>query len=386
MKNCLAVGAAVLLSSSLAHSASFDCAKASTFVEKAICADPKLSRQDDALAENYRYMSASNIGEGARKDLKATQRTWIAERNKCTDTECITNAYRIRIDEICDYPVVSGVHPTCVSADAVESEFTKPKEKYSLSNQEAQGIAKSHVGIQEAQVDPELEKAWACDPRIIPFGNENALNFSSDNCNLAGYIYPQLVRPNDPPEITRLAKKILTTYHVNLGNKNTFHEFYEALEIRNKRTQEKAKLAKETKSERVRQLRSGEIKIASMQDALAVYPDQGAFIETAISPLLTPSGAILTGYVVLDAQEKPNLLRAKATTAIAIQSGQSGGGSVYIYLALTKQSVNFASDKLRINGDAQVIGKYVQNVQYQTVAGQQKTAPLLEVMYINPIR
>ena len=63
MKNCLAIGAAALLSSPLAHSASFDCTKASTFVEKAICSDPKLSRQDEVLGENYKYMSASNIGD-----------------------------------------------------------------------------------------------------------------------------------------------------------------------------------------------------------------------------------------------------------------------------------------------------------------------------------
>ncbi len=132
MKNCLAIGAAALLSSPLAHSASFDCTKASTFVEKAICSDPKLSRQDEVLGENYKYMSASNIGDGARKDLKATQRTWIMERNKCTDNECITNAYRKRIDEICDYPVVSGVHPTCVSAEEVEAEFAPKKQQAPL--------------------------------------------------------------------------------------------------------------------------------------------------------------------------------------------------------------------------------------------------------------
>jgi uncharacterized protein len=109
------------------HGASFDCAKASTFVEKAICTDSKLSRQDEVLGENYKYMLASNIGDGARKDLKSSQRTWIGGRNKCTDTECISNAYRKRIDEICDYPVLSGVHPTCVSAEEVEAEFAPKK-------------------------------------------------------------------------------------------------------------------------------------------------------------------------------------------------------------------------------------------------------------------
>ena len=58
-----------------AQAASFNCAKASTFVEKEICHNPYLSKLDVALATNYKYMLASTIGEGAAKDLKQTQKT-----------------------------------------------------------------------------------------------------------------------------------------------------------------------------------------------------------------------------------------------------------------------------------------------------------------------
>ena len=53
---------------------SFDCAKASTFSEKSICSDPLLGNLDGALSENYKYMLASDIGDGARADLKETQK------------------------------------------------------------------------------------------------------------------------------------------------------------------------------------------------------------------------------------------------------------------------------------------------------------------------
>lgn len=99
---------------------SFDCAKASTFSEKAICSDPLLGKLDGALSENYKYMLASDIGEGARTDLKDTQKKWLSERNKCTSNQCLADAYRKRIDEVCEYPVISGVHPVCVSSDEIK--------------------------------------------------------------------------------------------------------------------------------------------------------------------------------------------------------------------------------------------------------------------------
>jgi len=110
----------IVLLSSISYATSFDCSKASTFVEKAICADTLLGKLDDTLSENYNNMLAGNIGKGAIKDLKATQKKWLSERNKCTDNKCLIEAYRKRIDEICDYPVISGVHPVCTSSDEVK--------------------------------------------------------------------------------------------------------------------------------------------------------------------------------------------------------------------------------------------------------------------------
>lgn len=99
---------------------SFDCTKASTFSEKAICSDPSLGKLDGALSENYKYMLASDIGDGARSDLKTTQKNWLADRNKCTDNRCLASTYRKRIDEVCEYPVISGVHPICTNSDDIK--------------------------------------------------------------------------------------------------------------------------------------------------------------------------------------------------------------------------------------------------------------------------
>ena len=100
-------------------SPSFDCAKASTFSEKAICSDTLLGKLDGALSENYKSMLASNIGEEARSDLKTTQRKWLTERNKCTSNQCLANVYRKRVDEVCDQTVISGVIGSCTNSDDI---------------------------------------------------------------------------------------------------------------------------------------------------------------------------------------------------------------------------------------------------------------------------
>ncbi len=109
------------------HAASFDCSRAGTRVELAICTDARLSRLDEALAQNYQDTLASNIGDGARKDLKATQRAWIQSRNRCADAECIRAAYMARITQVCEnYPVLSGVAASCMSADSALAGPTPP--------------------------------------------------------------------------------------------------------------------------------------------------------------------------------------------------------------------------------------------------------------------
>jgi uncharacterized protein len=109
-----------LISSSFAFAVSFNCKKATTFAEKEICNDPLLGKLDDVLSENYKFMLASNIGEGAKKDIKTTQKIWLANRDKCTDKQCLVDIYRRRVDEVCDYPVITGVNPVCTLSDDIK--------------------------------------------------------------------------------------------------------------------------------------------------------------------------------------------------------------------------------------------------------------------------
>jgi len=89
---------AVMVLSSSAAAASFDCAKAATRVERTICADRKLSDLDDQLAAAYQ--NALTAASDANS-IRTRQREWLAnERNKCRDSTCIQDAYAKRLAEL----------------------------------------------------------------------------------------------------------------------------------------------------------------------------------------------------------------------------------------------------------------------------------------------
>ncbi|BBU60545.1 hypothetical protein MSC49_04800 [Methylosinus sp. C49] len=63
-----------------------DCAKATTLVEKTICADPHIKWQDDVISRNY-FAALKSLREKGDKpahaQMQETQRRWLAARNAC---------------------------------------------------------------------------------------------------------------------------------------------------------------------------------------------------------------------------------------------------------------------------------------------------------------
>lgn len=88
-------------------------------VESMVCSESLLMRLDGEMNNNYKFMINSNIGIGAVADLRRTQKKWVLERNRCKSQKCVIDLYRSRLDEICDYPVINGVHPVCTSYDQI---------------------------------------------------------------------------------------------------------------------------------------------------------------------------------------------------------------------------------------------------------------------------
>ena len=94
--------------------ASFNCARASTAVEKMICADPSLSRLDERLAAQY----AAAMEHADSGLLRSGQRAWLREtRPACDDAACLRLAYRQRIEELAA-PIDEAACSTIASLDS----------------------------------------------------------------------------------------------------------------------------------------------------------------------------------------------------------------------------------------------------------------------------
>lgn len=81
-------------------SPSFDCNKASTYVESMMCADNELAEQDMRLVGEYRRILA-NLPQESAHDFKQKQAAWRAQvRDRCTDVDCIRETQAARIVDL----------------------------------------------------------------------------------------------------------------------------------------------------------------------------------------------------------------------------------------------------------------------------------------------
>lgn len=93
---------------------SFDCAKASNAVERAICKDPDLAKADRAMAAAYATL-AGKLSGPAKDDLVKDQMRWIADRNRgcAADTDgiapCLKKRYEARTANLRAFAV--GAYP-----------------------------------------------------------------------------------------------------------------------------------------------------------------------------------------------------------------------------------------------------------------------------------
>jgi len=87
--------------------ASFDCAKAATTTEKAICGDASLARLDREVAQAYEQRMAQIERAEDRDVMRDVQRRWVGRRDAaCHDQSgsalgaCLTGVYRARLGEL----------------------------------------------------------------------------------------------------------------------------------------------------------------------------------------------------------------------------------------------------------------------------------------------
>jgi uncharacterized protein len=100
-----AIAAAAVLCAGLAaagagHAASFDCAKASTPTEHAICDNPQLSMLDDQVAGLYYTLISGGAPQATASidDVKKQQAAFLTKRNQCgANYNCLIDAYTAQV-------------------------------------------------------------------------------------------------------------------------------------------------------------------------------------------------------------------------------------------------------------------------------------------------
>lgn len=98
-----------LLCATPAFAASFDCAKASTETEQAICNTPSLGELDSQLTANYK-LAMSNLPASQLVQLRGSQLTWLKTRNACHAQEgCLKNSMEQRSKELTNLSGQAGI-------------------------------------------------------------------------------------------------------------------------------------------------------------------------------------------------------------------------------------------------------------------------------------
>ncbi len=92
------VSAVVACSVSLksANAASFNCARATSEMERLVCGNAALGGRDEILARLY----AAALNGGRRGSVEAEQRTWFRAAQACCSVACLAGAYDRRIAKL----------------------------------------------------------------------------------------------------------------------------------------------------------------------------------------------------------------------------------------------------------------------------------------------
>lgn len=128
----------LILLTTLAKAASFDCRKASTSVEKIICSSPSLSKLDSELSEIYKE------AVGKEPSIKRDQIDWLRERNKCQNESCLESAYNERKDDLVNFIVRFDRRALTEDSSRVQPNNGDQANKFVLSTQDKEVIQRLH--------------------------------------------------------------------------------------------------------------------------------------------------------------------------------------------------------------------------------------------------
>ena len=169
-----------------ANSASFDCTKAQTLVEEAICEHGYLSDLDEQLSDAYKV--ALQIENPSI--IKSEQQKWLEVRNNCRTNECITNKYIARLKELepFDYSYLNNNYETPKCSDPINEIAFRFGEtiKKIFVNEDLLTLI-THI---EGELENGFRKRYAINANfgeVFPQNTVNAVVASTVECDPVGW-------------------------------------------------------------------------------------------------------------------------------------------------------------------------------------------------------
>ena len=157
-----------------AWSASFDCSKASTYVEKTICDDVILSKLDERMAKAY-FKSREIMNPDV---VKNDQISWIKLRNKCLSTICINALYNQRLSELAkfDYEYTKPLISYKTYCKSEDFEYAKGWDNY----YSPEAAYKFGLTIQKAILNKDMDTIFSFVSNELDNGPRKSFALSSD--------------------------------------------------------------------------------------------------------------------------------------------------------------------------------------------------------------
>jgi len=197
------------------QAASFDCARATTNVEKMICSDEKLSNLDEEMAFVYKEALANHEDETG---IKSSQINWLTKhRNTCATIDCVrkAHAWKIRIlkDKVVEknnLKIIDNLNPTL--CDYLYKLVTKDNKAKELARSPEPLLGLKGVSLPEWTIISREEYLTITNPSLPSASGVNS-SFHKPNANSSDrayyktkinydsqgdYEYLLKMEPNDP--------------------------------------------------------------------------------------------------------------------------------------------------------------------------------------------
>lgn len=182
----LASASLALAAAAPSQAASFDCRRAATADERAVCADPQLSELDDTLQAAFEQARRSDAA-----DARDFARGFLADRRACgADRACLLAGYVGVLTGLRDRGARAAL-PSWATAEAIAGKF--PPASPALPTRIGRCAA-----TQVAAVTPRLDPGRA--PRSEDYDSGTAINFRNGGRQVSYAREQELLRskPGDP--------------------------------------------------------------------------------------------------------------------------------------------------------------------------------------------